>query len=57
MAGALMFYLIDMCVKLTYSVILSFAAILGLFIMPPIGIVLFFYLRSYMKRQLYHNYA
>lgn len=52
-----MFYLIDMCVKLAYSIILSFAAILGLFIMPPIGILLFFYLRSFMKRQLYRAHA
>jgi hypothetical protein len=46
--------MIDKCVKLTYSIILSFAAIIGLFIIPPIGIVLFCYLRSFLKRQLYN---
>ncbi len=48
-----MFYKIDMCVKFTYSILLSFAAIIGLFIMPPVGIVLFIYLRSFLKRQVY----
>ncbi len=48
-----MFYKIDMCVKLTYSILLSFAAIIGLLVMPPVGIVLFIYLRSFLKRQVY----
>lgn len=48
-----MFHVIDQCVKLFYSILLSFAAIIGLFIMPPIGILLFFYLRSFLKRQVY----
>jgi hypothetical protein len=48
-----MLRIIDILVKFAYSTILSFAAIIGLFIMPPVGILLFIYLRSFLKRQLY----
>ncbi len=48
-----MLRIIDMLVKFAYSTMLSFAAIIGLFVMPPVGILLFFYLRSFLKRQVY----
>ena len=52
-----MLHIIDMLVKLAYSMILAYAAIIGLIVMPPVGIILFFYLRSFMKRQVYRAKA
>ncbi len=41
--------IIDRFVKLVHTVILSTAALIGLFILPPVGIVLLLYLRSVLK--------
>jgi hypothetical protein len=41
--------LIDGLVKFIYTVILSIAALLGLFIMPPVGILLLLYLRGFFE--------
>lgn len=48
-----MIRIIDTFVNFTYSALLSFAALIGLIIMPPVGIVLFYYLRGFLKDRVY----
>jgi|GEM_PF-3847390 len=43
--------IIDRLVRLIHAIILSIAALIGLFIMPPIGILLLLYLRGYLERE------
>jgi hypothetical protein len=43
------FRIIDRLVKLIHTVILSIAALIGLFVLPPVGIILLLYLRSFLK--------
>jgi hypothetical protein len=44
-----MFYIIDRVVKNIHAVILSFAALVGLFVLPPAGIILLLYLRGFLR--------
>lgn len=41
--------IIDRFVKLIHTFILSTAALIGLFILPPVGIILLLYLHSFLK--------
>jgi hypothetical protein len=41
--------IIDRIVRFIYTVILSIAALLGLFIIPPVGILLLLYLRGFLE--------
>jgi hypothetical protein len=43
------FYIIDRLVKHIHTVILSFAALVGLFVLPPVGIILLLYLRGFLR--------
>ncbi len=41
--------IVDRFVRLIHMVILSIAALIGLFVMPPIGILLLLYLRGFLE--------
>jgi hypothetical protein len=41
--------IVDRIVRFIYTVILSMAALLGLFIIPPVGILLLLYLRGFLE--------
>ncbi len=43
------FRIIDRFVRFIHTVILSMAALIGLFVLPPVGILLLLYLRSFME--------
>ncbi len=47
------FRIVDRLVKLIHTVILSVAALIGLFILPPVGIILLLYLRGFLKYDPY----
>lgn len=49
-----MFHIVDIFAKYLYAVLLSAAALIGLFVLPPVGILLLLYLRSFLKRQIYY---
>jgi hypothetical protein len=40
---------IDRVIRFIYTIILSTIALIGLFVLPPVGIILLLYLRSVMK--------
>lgn len=43
--------IVDRLVKFIHTVILSIAAIIGLFVLPPVGIILLLYLRSMLQHE------
>jgi hypothetical protein len=49
------FRILDRFVRFIHTIILSMAALIGLFIMPPIGILLLLYLRSFMQYDATEN--
>ncbi len=42
-------HIIDRLVKLIHTIVLSIVALIGLFVLPPVGIILLLYLRSVLK--------
>jgi len=48
-------FIVDRLVRFMHAIILSLAALIGLFVLPPVGILLLLYLRTFLQYEATGN--